>query len=267
MTEPWSVERLYLRQLLQNSEIPLPDITRRIKRFQIHEINCGRKYFGEYHHLFPILKMYPDKFKEYTRMKPSTFEYLLLHIKPTLTKNWCNLHTQPILEEERLVLTLRFLATGSSYTHLAFSFRMGVSTVCTVIEETMTVIWNKLQPIHMPIPTAYDFGKIADRFYNKWDFPHCVGAIDGRHIRIKKPANSGSLYYNYKKFFSIVLQAAVDADYRFITIDVGGYGHQSEGGTFKESKLYKALAKKILKIPEEDELPNSNTILPYCFVC
>lgn len=69
------------------------------------------------------------------------------------------------------------------------------------------------------------------------DFPNCVGAIDGKHVRVVCPNKSGSLYYNYKNYFSIVLLAIVDAKYKFLAIDVGSYGKEGDSGIFAKSSM------------------------------
>lgn len=56
--------------------------------------------------------------------------------------------------------------------------------------------------------------KIAQLFHDCWQLPHCIGAADEKHVCILHPRNSGSQFYNYKGFFSVVLLAAVDADYK-----------------------------------------------------
>lgn len=61
-------------------------------------------------------------------------------------------------------------------------------------------------------------------FFNRTDFPNCIGAVDDKHIRLKKPENSGSQFYNYKNFFSTILLGVVDADYCFTAIAVGSCG-------------------------------------------
>lgn len=96
-----------------------------------------------------------------------------------------------------------------------------------------------------------------------WNFSNCLGAIDGKHIIIEAPANSGSLYFNYKKTFSIVLLALVDANYRFIAVDIGSYGKNSDGGIFANSNLGKSLENEKLNIPEDCALPGTNNVAPY----
>lgn len=128
------------------------------------------------------------------------------------------------------------------------------------------ILWNVLQPIHMPVPTEATFMKISDDFMQTWNFPHCIGAIDGKHIKIKAPQHSGSMYFNYKHHFSIVLQGVCDANYKLIMIDVGGYGKQSDGGTFQNSNMYKLMHQKKLQIPDCDFLPETTVRAPYVFI-
>lgn len=75
----------------------------------------------------------------------------------------------------------------------------------------------------IPEKNVEDWIKVAENYENKWNFPNCIGALDGKHIRIMKPPESGSAFFNYKKYFSFVLMAICDGDYRFIWTDVGDY--------------------------------------------
>lgn len=76
----------------------------------------------------------------------------------------------------------------------------------------------------MPQLSADQLKNISLDFENIWNFPNCIGSLDGKHCRVKRPKTSGSAFFNYRKFFSIVLQAVADAKKRFLTIEVGGRG-------------------------------------------
>lgn len=93
----------------------------------------------------------------------------------------------------------------------------------------------------LQVPDAELWKDIGKGFSDRWNFPGCYGAIDGKHIRIQAPANSGSEYYNYQHTSSIVLMAVVDHDYCFRYIDVGSFGRNADGGIFQRCSLYPVL--------------------------
>ena len=76
--------------LLENIDLKLCK-----RKVGIHEINRGRGRFGEYHHLFPQLKLDKVRFFSYMRMELSTFNYILKKIETALDKFWGNWHKQP----------------------------------------------------------------------------------------------------------------------------------------------------------------------------
>lgn len=108
----------------------------------------------------------------------------------------------------------------------------------------------------MPTPTEDIWKHMARRFNERWNFPNCIGALDGKHVKIEAPANTGSLFY-FKGTFSIVLLALVDADYHFLAIEVGSYGGNSDRGIFADSALGRALQRGTLNVPSPLELPSA----------
>ena len=110
--------------------------------------------------------------------------------------------------------------------------------------------------------TEEEWQKMAADFYMKWQFPHCLGAIDGKHISIQPPAHSGRTFYNYKSRFSVLMLAAVDASYQFRYVSVGAQGRASDGDIFTQSDLKEALDTGLLNIPSAKPLPGSNIEAP-----
>ena len=101
---------------------------------------------------------------------------------------------------------------------------------------------------------------VAREFEEKWQFPNCVGAIDGKHVPLINSFNSGSTYVNYKRFFSIVLLALVGAGQKFLCVSVGCQGRISDGGMFKNSELYHLLNNGEINLPDSRQLPNLSSL-------
>ncbi|KAJ4930774.1 hypothetical protein JOQ06_025082, partial [Pogonophryne albipinna] len=154
-----------------------------------------------------------------------------------------------------------YLATGDSY-------RVGHSTVAVIAREVAGAIWTALVEETMPVPQTEDWRAIAAEFQERWNFTNCVGAIDGKHVVIQAPANSGSLYFNYKSTHSLVLLAVVDAQYLFRIVDVGGFGKSSDGGSLQNSAFGESLRDGSLQLPPDTVIPGAERLglLPHVFV-
>ncbi|GBO31792.1 hypothetical protein AVEN_160496-1 [Araneus ventricosus] len=114
--------------------------------------------------------------------------------------------------------------------------------------------------------TPQEWTAVAADFERRWQFPHCIGAMNGKHVEIECPPNSVSDFINYMGFFSIVLLALVDANYNFLFVDIGCHGRISDGGVFKHTKLHTLLNSKQLGLPNIAPLQNSNLLAPYVIV-
>ncbi|GBP80033.1 hypothetical protein EVAR_53173_1 [Eumeta japonica] len=124
---------------------------------------------------------------------------------------------------------------GDSFRTNAFSYRFGHSTVQSIILEICGAINEVLLTEYIPTPSQGKWLQIADELWSMWDFPNCLEALAGKYVTIEAPANSRSLYFNYKKTFSVVLLALVDANYKFVAVDIGSHGKKSDGGIFANS--------------------------------
>lgn len=118
-----------------------------------------------------------------------------------------------------------YLASGNRIKTIATFFRIGKTTLQKMIPEVCQVIYEVLREEYLAFPDDdSDWHDIAEEFFTTWNFVNCIGAIDGTHIRVKAPPKSGSRFFNYKKFFSIVLMLVCDAHQRIIWASVGDYG-------------------------------------------
>lgn len=113
--------------------------------------------------------------------------------------------------------------------------------------------------------TANEWLQIASDFEEMWQFPHYLGAIDGKRIRIVPPKDSGTYYYNYKRTHSTVLTAIASAHSEFILCGIGTKGRISDGGVINNTLFYDKLVNKRLNIPEPESV-SFDLDLEYVFV-
>ncbi|KAK4325877.1 hypothetical protein Pmani_003581 [Petrolisthes manimaculis] len=168
---------------------------------------------------------------------------------------------------ERLTLTLRYLATGETQVSLACQFRISHNLISAIIPEVCRAIYQVLKDEYVKLPsTEEEWRAIAHGYFAEWNYPLCLGALDGKRILICKPPNSGSDYYDYKGHFSLIMMALVDASYKFMYVDVGAIGRSSDGGVWDKCTLKEGIETKLLNIPEPEEIPFTRKKIPYTIV-
>ncbi|XP_024893040.1 uncharacterized protein LOC112468198 [Temnothorax curvispinosus] len=202
-----------------------------------------------------------EKYIEYFRMDISTFHELLRLIGPKIEKQ--HVVRSPIPASTRLEICLRYLASGDKMSSISFAFRVGLNTVSKIISETCDAIWNILKEKVFPEITEDFWREKANEFETQWNFPNCIGAIDGRHMAIVAPPHSGSTYFNYKGTYNIVLLAIADANYCFTAVDIGAEGRRSDGGIFAESKIGHHLINNICNLPPPRSIVENGSQLPF----
>ena len=206
------------------------------------------------------------EFKRFTRIDLPLFEEIHNAIAPRIHREDTN-YRECVTTGERLAITLRFLATGDSYPSLQALFRVSVSTICKLIPETCQALVETYTDELIVVPnTERGWKQVADRFAVRWNFHHTIGAVDGKHIRIKKPAKSKQEYRNYKTYNSIILLAVCDADYRFMYVEIGAPGKCGDAGLMRDSELMYHMHNDNLHIPPAAPFPFDQRNMPYFMI-
>ena len=184
-----------------------------------------RPQYGQYECLMAELAREDrEGYKNFQRVDPDFWHFLLARVGPHIEKE--DTFMRKALEPGlRLAITLRYLVTGDSYMSLQYGFRVANNTISLLIPETCEAIVQEFQEEVMKCPSTSDaWCKMREGFSSRWNFHNTIGALDGKHVAMRCPPNGGSLYYNYKGFYSIILMALVDADYKFLYVDLGANG-------------------------------------------
>ncbi|CAN7938463.1 unnamed protein product [Ixodes hexagonus] len=240
----------------------------RRRRWWVRPCLRERETLGHANKLLPLLRSRDVEYYRdasplfspcYLRMPPRTFDTLLELLGPRICKQDTRFR-KAIPADHRLALAVRFLAAGETVRSSSFNFMSGRSTACHVVPEVCQAIWNILGPIYVVCPSTE-----GEWLRERWNMPHCVGAIDGKHVNIECPAKSGSLDRNYKNSFSKSLLAVSDANYRFLYVEVGHNGSEADGGVFRRSDLQRKIEENLQGIPPDAALGSVGS-MPFFFV-
>ncbi len=226
-----------------------------------------RLAFGQFEHLMVELRIEdPAGFQNFVRCEPAMFQEMVDRLTPLLCKHDTN-YRKALDPGLKVAIALLYMAKGDISKGLQYGFQMAYNSICFLIAEVNSVIVDAYhEEVIITLTTPDDWMVIANNNSRMWQYHHCLGAIDGKHVTIRKSMNAGSYYYNYKNFHSIILMALVDGDYKFTWVEVGANGTSSDEQIFKDCGLKAAIDQQVIGFPPPDCLPDDNKDMPYFFV-
>lgn len=226
-----------------------------------------RPEHGAYANLMQLMREEDvNGFKNFTRLTPAMFTDMVQRLTPRLQKHntW---YREALPVGLKVAITLRYMATGDSYHSLMYLFYVPHNTISLLVLDVCQAIYEVYGEEAIQNPNTPEGWKaIADQFSTRWNFHHVLGALDGKHVRIKAPANCGSTYFNYKAYNSIVLFALVDGDYKFRWVQVGAPGASSDAQLWNRSTLKEAITQDAIGIPPPEPLPGDDRDMPYFII-
>lgn len=154
--------------------------------------------------------------------------------------------------------SFRYLASGCSLTDLQYTFRCGTSTAKGIVQDVCEKILQHLHDLCYPEILTREWLSIADGFESQTDFPNCIGAIDGKYVRLVNPKGGGST--------DCVLLAVCDANYRFLFIDVGSYDYESDSSIYENNIVFRKMQENTLNIPNDRPVAVGGEPLPFVLV-
>ena len=219
---------------------------------------------GVYNNLFQELYE-TNSLKEYIRKDRMYFDYLVERLYPYLLKEDTAMR-ESIKPAEQICVFLRYVGSGETFRSLEYQFRISRRSIAQIVDRVAEAIIEEMQEEYLKTPkTASKWLEISEKFSQRWNFLNTIGAINGKHIVLEQPCNSGSHYRNYKGSDCIIFLAVVGPEYEFLYAEVGMNGMNSGGGARDQSPLKMALENNTLNVPKSTPLLDGIDI-PYVLV-
>ena len=141
---------------------------------QIEERDCYRTLLDK------LITTDITGYRNFTRMEPAFFDLIEERITPTSVSQLPTSGSHCMEVRLKMAVTLRHLSTGESYTSLQYQWRVGRTTISKFVPQVCKTILKEFQQEYLVCPTdPEDWKKIEERFRNRWNVPHAVGALDG----------------------------------------------------------------------------------------
>ncbi|KAL3871268.1 hypothetical protein ACJMK2_039275 [Sinanodonta woodiana] len=132
----------------------------------------------------------------------------------------------------KVLVALRFFATGAHFRLIGESLGVSVATVCRCVFEVARALVRQAKKF-IQFPREESTSSVKQGFYRISGFPNVIGAIDGTLIRIQAPVSN----VNRKGFHSLNVQMTCDYKFRITNCVAKWPGSVHDSRMFRESQL------------------------------
>ncbi|XP_037720275.1 uncharacterized protein LOC119553747 [Drosophila subpulchrella] len=156
----------------------------------------------------------------------SQFRYLVQKLEPIISQYAPQRKKKSFSAEERLAITLKYLATGEVHSCRNYCFRASKFVINEMIANICLGFYEHLKDQYVTLPKTDDQWRIAaEEMERKHNLPHCVGNLFMRSIQLQGSgsgsgsnsgaASSGSAAGDDRKRATVIFTGIVDADNNF----------------------------------------------------
>lgn len=180
-----------------------------------------------------------DYFKEQLRVRKETFEVILNHLNPHLTREDTAMH-DCIPPEKVLAIGLYGLSHGNSYVSIGPTFNVGKSTVIGVVQDVVNALFDASdQFIKFPTTPAETASSMETfRENTRSELGNVAGAINGTLIKIIAPRENALDYFSRYQQHDFIIQIVVDGRGKVIDAVCGFPGSAHDARVLRNSELH-----------------------------
>ncbi|MCO5548180.1 hypothetical protein L7F22_001638 [Adiantum nelumboides] len=215
-----------------------------IARRQISEWYVKPRTLGWWNHYVGFVRTDDQRFRSVFRLPlclfQSTVELLRIQLQHNdVPRSLASIKGRVLSVEKQVAMGLFRLSTGTTMVAMSELFGVGKSTVVESIDRFVTALLvHRRKYIAWPTNSS-EIEKIKAGFFANQGVPNVCGAMDATHIQMEKPKGELGLdWFDRNKNFSMLVQAVVDSDMRFLDVFAGFPGSVNDSRLLKNSALY-----------------------------
>eukprot|EP01018_Ginkgo_biloba_P036428 Gb_18442 [translate_table: standard] len=148
-----------------------------------------------------------------------------------------SIKSRVLLVEKQVAIAILRLATGMTMLTISELFGYGKSTVIKMVKKIVLSLKKRAGNLIQWATDLNSLHQIKEGFRLKQGFPNCCGAIDATHIEMYYESLVD--WYDREHNYSMIVQAIIDSNMRFLDICTGWPGSLNDTHLLRNSSFYR----------------------------